>query len=98
MNKFVGVERSDNNLNRAFIEFDKIEREAKNLSAKLKDMLLVSRLITYAAKLRAESRGTHFRLDYPNLNKNFNFRKVLTINELNNFLSNKDYDKKVINE
>ena len=98
MNKFVGVERTDNNLNRAFIEFDKIEREAKNLSAKLKDMLLVSRLITYAAKLRKESRGTHFRLDYPNLNKNLNYRKVLNIDELNNFLLNKDYDKKVINE
>ena len=77
MNKFVGVERSDKTLNNAFVEFDKIEREAKNLSAKLKDMLLVSRLITFAAKLRKESRGTHYRTDFPKMNKNYNQRKVL---------------------
>ena len=85
-------------LNNAFVEFDKIEREAKNLSAKLKDMLLVSRLITFAAKLRKESRGTHYRTDFPNMNKNYNQRKVLNINDLNSFLSEKEYDKKVVNE
>ena len=98
MNKFVGVERSDMTLNNAFVEFDKIEREAKNLSAKLKDMLLVSRLITFAAKLRKESRGTHYRTDFPNMNTNYNQRKVLNINDLNSFLSEKKYDKKVVNE
>ena len=98
MNKFVGVERSDKTLNNAFVEFDKIEREAKNLSAKLKDMLLVSRLITFAAKLRRESRGTHYRTDFPKMNKNYNQRKVININDLNSFLSYKLYDKKVINE
>ena len=98
MNKFVGVERSDKTLNNAFVEFDKIEREAKNLSAKLKDMLLVSRLITFAAKLRRESRGTHYRTDFPKMNKNYNQRKVININDLNSFLSEKEYDKKVVNE
>ena len=98
MNKFVGVERSDITLNNAFVEFDKIEREAKNLSAKLKDMLLVSRLITFAAKLRKESRGTHYRTDFPKMNKNYNQRKVININDLNSFLSEKEYDKKVVNE
>ena len=98
MNKFVGVERSDKTLNNAFVEFDKIEREAKNLSAKLKDMLLVSRLITFAAKLRKESRGTHYRTDFPNMNTNYNQRKVININDLNSFLSEKEYDKKVVNE
>ena len=98
MNKFVGVERSDQTLNNAFVEFDKIEREAKNLSAKLKDMLLVSRLITFAAKLRRESRGTHYRTDFPKMNKNYNQRKVLNIDDLNSFLSEKEYDKKVVNE
>ena len=46
MNKFVGVDRNKLTLDQAFIEFFRIERETKSLSAKLKDMLLVSKLIT----------------------------------------------------
>ena len=61
-------------------------------------MLLVSRLITFAAKLRKESRGTHYRTDFPKMNKNYNQRKVININDLNSFLSEKEYDKKVVNE
>ena len=34
-------------------------------------MLLVSKLITFAAMQRKESRGTHFRSDYPSKDKNY---------------------------
>ena len=32
------------------------------------------------------------------MNTNYNQRKVLNINDLNSFLSEKEYDKKVVNE
>ena len=35
----------------------------------LKNMLNVAMLIAYCALLRKESRGAHYRLDYPNTNE-----------------------------
>ena len=89
MNKFVGVERNEYSLNQAFIEFLRIEREADKLSAKLKDMLLVSKLITYAALQRKESRGTHFRTDYPSQNSQLLKRNIFEQNDLVDYLDKK---------
>ena len=89
MNKFVGVDRNKSTLDQAFVEFLRIERETSRLSAKLKDMLLVSKLITFAALQRRESRGTHFRSDYPFQNKELLNRKVLNQNDLFDYLNNK---------
>ena len=94
MNKFVGVERNQSTLDQAFIEFFRIERETKSLSAKLKDMLLVSKLITFAAMQRKESRGTHFRSDYPSNDMKLLKRNVLSHNDLFEYLNKKF--KKVI--
>ncbi len=95
MSDLVGVYRNEQKLRKAFIEIDRIEREAKDLSAKLKDMILVSRLITYSAYLRKESRGAHFRSDYPKSNEKFLFRKKITLNEMQEFLNKKEYIEKV---
>ena len=89
MNKFVGVDRNKSTLDQAFIEFFRIERETKSLSAKLKDMLLVSKLITFAAMQRKESRGTHFRSDYPTKNNKLLKRNVFIQNDLFEYLNNK---------
>ena len=94
MNKFVGVERNQSTLDQAFIEFFRIERETKSLSAKLKDMLLVSKLITFAAMQRKESRGTHFRSDYPSNDMKLLKRNVFSQNDLFEYLNKKF--KKVI--
>jgi L-aspartate oxidase len=95
MSDLVGVYRNEQKLRKAFIEIDRIEREAKDLSAKLKDMILVSRLITYSAYLRKESRGAHFRSDYPKSNEKFLFRKQITLKEMEEFLNKKEYIEKV---
>ena len=92
MNKFVGVDRNQSTLVQAFIEFFRIERETKSLSAKLKDMLLVSKLITFAAMERRESRGTHYRSDYPFKDEKLLKRNVLSQNDLYEYL-NKKFNK-----
>ncbi len=94
MNKFVGVDRNQSTLDQAFVEFFRIERETKRLSAKLKDMLLVSKLITFAAIQRKESRGTHFRSDYPYKDKKLLKRNVFNQNDLFDYIDKKF--KKVI--
>jgi L-aspartate oxidase len=92
MHKFVGVERNYANLNQAFVEFFRIEREAESLSAKLKDMLMVSKLITFAAMKRNESRGTHFRSDYPKKNEHEAKRNVFQLKDLNDYI-NQEFKK-----
>jgi len=91
MTRNVGLERNNQSLNQAFIEFDRIERESKHLSAKLKDMILISRLITYAAIMRQESRGTHYRNDYSKIDDTFSFSNVFTIKDMNQYLLNKNF-------
>jgi len=45
--------------------------------------------------MRKESRGAHFRSDYPQSNEKFLFRKKITLNEMQEFLSKKEYIEKV---
>ena len=89
MTRNVGLERNQQTLEQAFIEFDRIERESKHLSAKLKDMILVSRLITFAAMQRKESRGTHFRNDFLETDINYDTSYDFNVNDMNHYLSKK---------
>ena len=79
-------------MNQAFVEFKRIEREAVKLSAKLKDMLLVSKLITFAAIQRKESRGTHYRTDYPKQNNALLKRNIFQQHDLVDYLQ-KEFKK-----
>ena len=89
MTRNVGLERNQQTLEQAFIEFDRIERESEHLSAKLKDMILVSRLITFAAMQRKESRGTHFRNDFLETDINYDISFDFNVNDMNHYLSKK---------
>jgi L-aspartate oxidase len=70
---YVGIIRNEKNLN---LMLKKLRELEKNISTsddfkmnvkflELKNMALVSGLITRAALIRKESRGTHYRKDYP---------------------------------
>lgn len=64
MGTHVGVIRSADGLKQAIAALDALERGQRN-SALLGNMFLVARLIATAALNRTESRGGHFRSDFP---------------------------------
>jgi L-aspartate oxidase len=70
MNQYVGPVRTAQGLNRAMAFFDEHEK-VKNIQAdgprdmEVRNMLEVGGLIARFALIRTESRGSHYRLDYP---------------------------------
>lgn len=70
MTENVGPLRTEHRLSRALAFFDRYDwlfnhRCRNPREMELRNMLDVGRLITEAAMIRTESRGGHFRLDYP---------------------------------
>lgn len=65
----VGLVRSHDGLSRALAVFDEIS-QAQTQSLMLRNMLDAARIITTAAINRKESRGGHYRSDYPNHSPN----------------------------
>jgi len=75
----VGVIRSGAGLARALAEI--FEMEARAQSKDMRDMATSALLIAAAAWLRAESRGAHFRSDFPQADPRQAKRSYLTLNE-----------------
>ena len=71
MMRHLGIVRNQSSILKGLTEITRIERESKGLSAKLNDMILVSKFIIVGAMKRTESRGGHLRYDYPNEDPNF---------------------------
>ena len=71
MMRNLGIVRNKDSIIRGLNDVLKIERESKGLSAKLNDMILVSKFIIIGAYLRRESRGCHLRSDYQDTDKDF---------------------------
>jgi len=61
----VGLVRSAAGLRRAVLDLDRLERAAGPGLGEVANMLTVGRLVANAAVLRTESRGAHFRRDFP---------------------------------
>jgi len=59
----VGILRDADSLKRALREFGQIEQS--NLSASSRNFVTLAKLIATAALWREESRGGHFRTDFP---------------------------------
>lgn len=70
---YVGIVRNEENLNLMLGKLMQLEKRINDLNGngvnvrflELKNMATVSKLITKAAQIRKESRGTHYREDYP---------------------------------
>ncbi len=71
MNKNVGIVRTEDSLNAAIAILLEMQEDIKGIEVnhtnmmELKNMLLLSSMVVKAALLRNESRGAHFRSDYP---------------------------------
>jgi L-aspartate oxidase len=61
----VGIIREEVGMTQAFDELGRLEKEVDSEEIELKNMILVAKLITSSALQRMESRGSHYRLDYP---------------------------------
>ena len=82
MTKYVGVVRSAKGLKSALAALRALEAGPAGNSV-LSNMILTARLITVAALMRKESRGAHFRVDYPTANPALQQRTFITLDDLN---------------
>ena len=79
MSAEVGVIRSGSGLARALAEISAIEKKAK--TAALKDMAIAALMIAAAAYARTESRGAHYRSDFPEADPKQAHRSYFTLDE-----------------
>ena len=75
-----GVIRDDASLQAALAMIASLERSGAS-DQRLEDMLTTAKLIATAALMRKESRGAHFRSDYPMPNEALAQRSFLTLAE-----------------
>ena len=75
MSRHVGLERSEEGLRQGLAAIGRLER---NADGDLLNMLAAARLVTAAALARPESRGAHWRSDFPKAMKNSK-RSFLTL-------------------
>ncbi len=81
MTGYVGVMRDRDGLAEALRQLSEIEKdEATPLS--VRNMALASRFVAAAAYAREESRGGHFRTDYPRPRKDWAQRSFHTLNDI----------------
>ncbi len=78
MSTHVGVIRSREGLVRALDMLVRLEREAQNLPA-LRNMATTALLVTAAALRREESRGGHYRSDFPQTDPALAQRTFITL-------------------
>jgi L-aspartate oxidase len=64
MTRLVGLERNESGLREALSVIEQVEKAGGNEPALL-NMTATARLVTVAALVRRESRGGHYRTDYP---------------------------------
>jgi L-aspartate oxidase len=62
----VGLVRHESGLREALARIGELERSFPHAGNDLRNLLVVGRLVTEAALARRESRGSHYRTDFPN--------------------------------
>jgi len=83
MNDMLGVVRSEKNMKQAIKIIKNIENISKNKDGRLYDMAVATRMIAISALRRKESRGGHYRIDYPQKNQLLQKRSFITLKEIN---------------
>jgi L-aspartate oxidase len=78
----VGVERDGDGLAAALHELDAVAADPAAASGELRNLVTVGRLVAAAALLREESRGAHWRRDFPAPSPGYAQRTLGTADEL----------------
>ncbi len=92
---YIGIIRNEKDMNLMFRKIEKLKTRlfkiGKNVVntrfLELKNMAIVSGLITTAAMIRKESRGTHYREDYPSVNNKDWLRHIYFEHQGENFFT-----------
>ncbi len=82
MTDIAGIVRHKHNMIKALRDIISIEQKAEGVNSRLADRALVSRMIIISALHRTESRGGHYRSDYPKPVKSWQKRSFLTLKEI----------------
>lgn len=81
MDSHVGLERSRETLVTALRRFETFKQQArKNLT--LKNILTSARIVTLTALQRRESRGSHFRTDFPEPRRKYERRTMVSLRQV----------------
>ena len=67
----VGLVRNDQGLREALVRIEDLAAQFGETASELRNLLVVGRLIAEAALARCESRGSHYRSDYPQSDEAF---------------------------
>lgn len=93
MSDLVGVIRDEAGLRQAQLMIENIARLAEGRDAKLSDMALVAKMIVVSALRRTESRGGHWRRDYPIAKTEWQKRAFITMKEADILAAPKNKEK-----
>ena len=85
MSDDVGVVRNRRGLTRALLRLRELAALAEDGDMQLANMVLAARLVTASALMRCESRGGHYRRDYPETDPDLAHRSFITLDELERF-------------
>ncbi|MBL4908386.1 MAG: FAD-binding protein, partial [Sneathiella sp.] len=79
--RYLGLCRDHNGLTHLLAQLQRLEEQQGTPSQRFKNMVTCSRLIATAALLRRESRGSHYRLDFPQCRSEFAHHSHLTLQD-----------------
>ncbi len=79
MSNWVGVIRTGEDIAKALRFIKKLDLEYGGKSTNFDNMLAAATLISAAAYIREESRGGHYRKDFPNKNDNLQKRSKMIL-------------------